>query len=97
MADDSMWRLAADAAPPIRCWQGDFVVYNPLSGDTHIFDIVAGTALEAVAAGPTSSAAVCRRVASLLDVPNDEQVAANVDVILARLDDLGLIEPADVC
>lgn len=95
MFRESKWRLTTHTAPPLRYWGGDYIVYNPLSGDTHLLDIVAGEALRAIIAGPIASSAICERVASLLEVPSDERVAENVGAILTRLDELGLIEPAD--
>ena len=86
-----------DTAPPVRYWGGDYIVYNPLSGDTHVLDIVAGEALRAIIAGTTASSAICQRIASLLEVPSDKRVAAQVEAILVRLDELGLIEAVDAC
>ena len=86
-----------DTAPPLRYWGGGYIVYNLLSGDTHVLDIVAGEALRAIIAGPAAHGAICQRIASLLEVSSDERVAENVDAILSRLDQLGLIEPIDAC
>jgi PqqD family protein of HPr-rel-A system len=97
MFRESMWRLARDTPPPVRYWGGDYIVYNTLSGDTHVLDIVAGEALRAIIAGPIASSAICERIASLLEVSSDQRVATNVDAILALLDELGLIEPVDAC
>ena len=87
------WRLAADELP-VRSWGGDYVVYNPLSGDTHIFDLVAGEVLHALERGAGSEPELRQRVAALLEVPDDAALAAEVRRIVAQLDELGLIEPA---
>ena len=78
-------------------WDGNMVIYNPLSGDTHILDIIAGEALKAVGKNATPVAAIRRHVASFLEMPDDTRVAEHVERILARLDELGLIESADAC
>ncbi len=90
-----MWRLTAETALPMRDWEGDFVVYNPLSGDTHIFDIATGETLKAVTAGMADDGQIRAHIAAFLDVPDDARLADHVGGILAHLDELGLIEPAD--
>ena len=91
MAEPS-WRVAAGALP-VRSWGGDYVVYNPLSGDTHIFDLLAGEVLCTVVRGAGSERELRQRLAVLLEVPDDAALAAEVRRILAELDELGLIEP----
>ena len=82
----------------MRNWDGDYVVYNPLSGNTHILDIVTGEVLKVIAAGPARASALCKRVANFLDLPADDGNLTNhVGEILGVLDDLGLIEPAHGC
>jgi len=93
----SCWRLSVKGELPMRCWDGDYVVYNPLSGDTHIFDIVAGEVLKQIMAGEVPSEKLCQHIADFLDLPNDARVAESVGEILTSLDELGLIEPANGC
>ena len=81
----------------LRYWEGDYVVYNPLSGSTHVLDIVAGEVLTTIVAGHWQLSEVCQRVADFLDVPNDASVAESVGEVLAQLEELGLIEPVDGC
>lgn len=91
------WRVPVDGTLPLRDWNGDCVVYNPLTGSTHVLDIVAGEVLKVIMAGPATSPELCRHVAAFLDVPNDTQTGDSVDEILAALDALGLIEPIATC
>lgn len=94
---DSAWRLTVDGPLPFRCWDGDYVVYNPLSGNTHVLDIVTGEVLTSIMTTLARSSELCRHVADYLEVPNDAAVAEHVARILDALDRLGLIEPADGC
>ena len=91
------WCGAGDVPPTIRDWGDDCAVFNPLSGDTHVLDLVAGEVLNEIIAGCTEETEIRAHVAKFLDVPNDERVAGNVGAILAHLDELGLIAPADPC
>ena len=89
--------MSVEGEVPVRCWEGDYVVYNPLSGNTHIFDIVTGEILKQIMAGDVPTEKLYRHIAEFLDLPNDARVAENVGEILTSLDELGLIEPADGC
>lgn len=91
------WQLPHDEEPVLRDWDGECVVYNPLSGSTHILDIIAGVIFRRVVAGESSQRALSRHVAEFLDVPDDPGTAAKVASILLTLDELGLIEPAAGC
>ena len=80
----------------MRSWDGDVVVYNPLSGDTHLLDVLTGDLLRVIAAGPATIAALREAAATLLDVPDDDSLGRHVGEALAALDESGLIEP-DTC
>ena len=90
------WRIPA-ANASIRDWNGEYAVYNPLSGHTHILDLVAGEVLLLLQQRPQSDDELRERVAALLEMPSDEALATRVDHILEHLDEIGLIEPADAC
>jgi PqqD family protein of HPr-rel-A system len=91
------WRLGVDGTLPLCCWDGDYVVYNPLSGNTHIFDIVTGEVLQTIMSGKAGTSEICQHIAHFLEVPDDASIAEHVGRILAALDRLALIEPADGC
>lgn len=94
---NEQWRAVAGGALPFRNWDGDFVVYNPLSGNTHILDLVSGETLTFLFEQARAAADVHQHVASFLEVPNDATLAASVDRVLEVLDELGLIEPEVHC
>lgn len=89
------WRLCVPAGELAwRQWQGELVVYNPMSGATHVLDIASGEVLRALMAGPAGRDDLAQRLASFLAVEPDAQARTAVDRILADLDSLGLVEPA---
>jgi PqqD family protein of HPr-rel-A system len=94
---EASWKIWGSGELPVRCWEGDYVVYNPLTGSTHVLDIVTGEVLKEIGTGSGRESALCQRVAEFLEVPNDAGVAIHVREILAQLDDLGLIERMDGC
>ena len=91
------WKTWGDRELEFRYWDGDYVVYNPLTGSTHVLDIVTGEVLKAISSGRGRVSELCQCVADFLEVPNDAGVAENVRGILDQLDELGLIEPAGGC
>lgn len=91
------WKTCGGGELPLRYWEGDYVVYNPLTGNTHVLDIVAGKVLKTISAGDGHSSEICRCIAEFLEVPNDAGIADSVREILTHLDELGLIEPVDGC
>jgi len=76
----------------MRTWDGEVVVYNPLSGDTHLLDVLTGDLLRVIIAGPATVAALREAAATLLEVPDDDRLGQHVGEALAALDEAGLIE-----
>jgi len=48
---DPAWKIWGGRELELRYWDGDYVVYNPLNGSTHVLDIVAGEVLKAISDG----------------------------------------------
>jgi PqqD family protein of HPr-rel-A system len=88
------WRVAGTESLKWRCWAGDYVVFSPLSGQTHFLDIFAGHILELIMAGTPSIAALRSEAARFLEVEPDDRLAHTVEELLHRLEEVGLIEPA---
>ena len=85
-------RIAAGSPISLRCWDGDYVVFNPLSGCTHSLDIVTGEVLKIIITGPSSVENLCDQIATFLNVNNDAHLTSTVNDTLARLEEIGLIE-----
>ena len=86
------WRILAKSPLRWRCWDGDYVVYDPLSGHTHKLDLVTGTVLESIAGGSHCTEDICALVADFLEVGDAARVVSNVGTILNRLEEIGLVE-----
>ena len=95
---DVIWRVSTTTPLTMRNWDGDYVVYNPLSGNTHLLDIVTGEVLKMIVTGPVRASSIYNRIATFLDLPADDaNLPHHVEDILRVLDELGLIEPAHGC
>ena len=69
------------------------MVFNPVSGATHLLDVASGDVLLALMEGPARRDDLTGRLAVLLDVEPDPPLRAAVDTTLDSLDRLGLAEP----
>jgi PqqD family protein of HPr-rel-A system len=85
------WGIAPGQLLRHRGWDEVVVVYNDLSGDTHLLSAAAWTLLSALQDGPdaqSDSAALAER----LELDPDD--LPQLDAMLASLSQLGLVELA---
>jgi PqqD family protein of HPr-rel-A system len=87
-----LWRLAPGQTLRHRNWQGEVVLYNDLSGDTHLLDESALHLLQALQNGPASEAGLAAGVRALFEADDGEVDDASVAQVLAELEALALIE-----
>ena len=82
-------------APPLswRAWDHEIVVYNDVSGDTHLLDPLASEAFEALCEAPASLTELTDRVASSVGVDRTAELDDAVASIIRRFRSFGLIEP----
>jgi PqqD family protein of HPr-rel-A system len=87
------WQAAGGGPLRWRCWAGEYVVFNPLSGQTHHLDVLAGRMLELIVSATPSADELRVEASSFLEVEQDDQLIRLVDELLRRLEGAGLIEP----
>ena len=93
MMDSNMkWRLMSDQALQLRSWDDEFVVYNNLSGDTHLLGSAAAHVLLELQKAPLDAINLSESLAPLLQAETDEELALQIEHLLADLDKLALIE-----
>ena len=88
--DNCSWRALPGQALHHRAWDDEYVVFNNLSGDTHLLDAGAMHMLLAVAATPGDTASLAGRLAAALGL--DEQEIQEIPAMLEDLRALSLIE-----
>lgn len=88
-----IWRIAPGQQLACRGWDDEFVLYNDLSGDTHLLDGDAFALIDALQAGPATVDALVAACAG--DVPADQlsDVTDTIAALLAKLQHLFLVEP----
>lgn len=87
-----MWRLVPGQSLNCREWDGEAVLYNDVSGSTHLLDGVALDVLQALRAGPFDAAALALQLADQVDA-EDGELAPLIDTMLTALARLDLVEP----
>lgn len=81
-----------DQALQLRSWDDEFVVYNNLSGDTHLLGSAAAHVLLELQKAPLDAINLSESLAPLLQAKTDEELALQIEHLLADLDKLALIE-----
>lgn len=84
------WRLRAEQALQYRLWDGECVLYNDLSGDTHLLDDAALEILLALKRGPATQAELAAVLEAEFDIDPADLDAATGD-LLRHLERLYLI------
>lgn len=87
-----MWRVIPGQMLVYRCWDDDAVLYNDLTGATHLLGPAALCVLDALRAAPADTGALSCAILAEFDIDADalaDELASVLDS-LARLD---LIEP----
>ena len=90
MSASPIWRLASGQRLQYRCWDGECVLYNDLSGDTHLLDEFALALLEQLQRAPQAAAQLAAAFgldpdAAGVDAAHDAAVLADVLADLAAL------------
>lgn len=83
-----MWRVVPGQLLAFREWEGEAVLYNDLSGNTHLLDGGAVEVLLALRAEPLDAATLAARLADRFDAGGDALATAIEDMLndLAGLD-----------
>jgi PqqD family protein of HPr-rel-A system len=74
-----------------RTWGDETVVYDPLSGNTHLIDPVAAAVLDHLARSSGSVTALAGLLLGEFDADCEADVLAAVHAALAKLRDIGLV------
>jgi PqqD family protein of HPr-rel-A system len=89
-----MWRVVPGQLLICREWDGEAVLYNDLSGSTHLLDGAAIEVLQALRAAPAGAAALAQRLAGCYgaDELKADELKAELEDMLAELAKLDLVE-----
>jgi PqqD family protein of HPr-rel-A system len=87
MSASPIWRLAPGQRLQYRCWDGECVLYNDLSGDTHLLDEFALALLEQLQRAPQAST----QLAAAFGLDSDADAHDGAAMLHDVLDDLAAL------
>ena len=87
------WKVGGDRQLIWRGWDDEHVVFDPLSGDTHVLNSIAAVALKFLQSRSLDCQTLSQCVARELELELDDDLSQHLQRLLAKFEDLGLIEP----
>ncbi len=87
-----MWRVTPGQTLACRQWDDDLVLFNSLSGSTHLLGPGAALLLEVLGTGPATTDALAAALEAEFDF-DDRDLPAELGAMLAELGKLDLIQP----
>lgn len=87
-----MWRVVPGQLLAFREWDGEVVLFNDLSGNTHLLEGAALDVLHALHAQPGDTAAMAQRLAAQFDLDDGADLSAVISDLIATLAKLDLVE-----
>ena len=87
------WQVISDQALYLHSWNNEYVVYNSLSGDTHLLNLTAGQLLLELQKTPTDTMTLTNLIGSKNQSESDtQQHKLEIEHILEELSNLNLIK-----
>jgi PqqD family protein of HPr-rel-A system len=86
-----MWRVVPGQSLVFREWDGEAVLYNDLSGNTHLLDGAAIDVLQALRLRPSDAATLAAGLAGQFEAGADD-LSVMIEDMLAGLATLDLVE-----
>jgi len=90
--DQTQYALIADVS--FRKWQHEYVVYNQLSGDTHLLDGVSGELLELLLKQTMSRDQLLQNLSLWFEELNADELKSYLDDFIVRFTTLDLLQLA---
>ena len=73
-------------------WDEEYVIYNELSGDTHLLDGVGGELICSLSEKVMSRTVLLKKLNELLESPSQSGMEDYLDDFIARFEQLGLLD-----
>jgi PqqD family protein of HPr-rel-A system len=89
-----MWHLIQDTELYYRCWDGEYVFFNPRSGVTHMLGSAAADILFQLQATRQTADSLALALAPLWGVACDDSFLIDVEETLKQLREIELVESA---
>ena len=93
MPNETVWCVPPEFSLAWRYWDGEYIVYNSASGQTHHLNFVAGEALKSLEKAPASGPEIKDRLADQLGLAPDDDAVVDISELADHFDELGLVAP----
>ncbi|WP_334186731.1 HPr-rel-A system PqqD family peptide chaperone [Noviherbaspirillum sp.] len=87
------WQIINGSKLNARCWNDEFVVYNPLSGDTHILSRRASDMLLALQSSASDVLSLAQVLSGRWCCEIDAALLEEIEAALFDMQALSLVEP----
>lgn len=87
------WQIIRGSDLKTRCWNDEFVVYNPLSGDTHILNQRAADTLFALQSSASDVLSLAQSLSDKWRCAIDAAFLEEIEATLFDMQALSLVEP----
>lgn len=88
------WTVPSTVTLRFHTWDEETIVYHCQSGDAHLLNPVAAAALKILLEGPITETDLSARLADDLDLETAPELSCQIQTLLQKFDELGLIWPA---
>jgi PqqD family protein of HPr-rel-A system len=86
------WKVLQGATLLWRQWDGEYIVYNSASGDTHLLNPIAAAALRCLEQSPADVVHLTEWVVSEQGLEPEPELRQHLEKLLTQFEELGLIE-----
>ena len=76
-----------------RSWDEELVVFDPLSGDTHVLNPLAAEVLQVLESQAMDGEGLSQHLALAMDTQPNDTLRKHIQLLLTKFVSLGLIEP----
>lgn len=90
---DVRWKVCGSSGLCWRAWDDEHVVFHPASGDTHLLNAFTAEVLRALEECPATGSELTQLLAPACDAGGEPSLREQIDNLLTRFHELGLIEP----
>lgn len=88
------WEIISPQSLHMQAWDNEAVVYDALSGNTHLLSLAAARVLAKIKEAPANAASLAQVMADVEPGGTADEIQATLEAILTELAGISLITPA---
>ena len=92
MLENSIFRLPKAALIRCRFWDDECVIYNQLTGETHLVDGMGAEIFKLISEKPATRTQLLKNIQSVFELETDSDMEGLLDNLILEYQKLGLVE-----